>query len=40
MTDIYHKEDWNFVFGVASLLKKTGVFSLARYDEHFFDESY
>ena len=36
--DLYPKEDWNFVFGLASLRDRTGVFSFARYDPTFFDE--
>lgn len=39
MTDIYNKKEWNYVFGVASIIGRTGVFSFARYDERFFDES-
>ncbi len=31
LTDLYHREDWNFVFGVASLKKRIGVFSFFRY---------
>jgi archaemetzincin len=38
MTDIYPRESWNFVFGLASSAKRTGVFSFARYDEAFFEE--
>lgn len=36
-TDIYNKDEWNFVFGLASTIHRTGVFSFARYDERFFD---
>ena len=36
--DLYPKESWNFVFGLASLKDRTGVFSFARYDPSFFDE--
>ncbi|EAS03423.1 peptidase family M54 protein (macronuclear) [Tetrahymena thermophila SB210] len=36
MTDIYNKESWNFVFGLASLQEKVGVFSFARYQESFY----
>jgi hypothetical protein len=35
-SDLYPEDDWNFVFGIASLIKRTGVFSIARYDENFF----
>ncbi len=38
MSDIYPKDDWNFVFGIASIKNRTGVFSFARYDENFFEE--
>ena len=31
MTDLYPKESWNFVFGMASLRDRVGVFSFARY---------
>jgi archaemetzincin len=37
-TDLYPDEAWNFVFGQASLRKRVGVFSFARYDPAFFDE--
>ncbi len=30
MTDLYPKEGWNYVFGLASLKRRVGVFSLAR----------
>lgn len=36
MRDLYPCEEWNFVFGMACLFKRTGVFSFARYDERFF----
>ena len=40
MTDIYPKEEWNYVYGLASLFDKVGVFSFARYDPDFWkDES-
>jgi archaemetzincin len=35
--DVYNKESWNFVFGLASLKARTGVFSFARYDPTFPD---
>ena len=38
MTDLYPREEWNFVFGLASIRDRTGVFSFARYDERFFDD--
>ncbi|MEP4078994.1 archaemetzincin [Haloferula sp.] len=31
MTDLYPGEDWNFVFGQASIKNRVGVFSFARY---------
>jgi len=36
MTDLYPRDSWNYVFGLASLKNRTGVFSFARYDENFF----
>ena len=36
--DIYNRESWNWVFGLADLRGRTGVFSFARYDPSFFDE--
>ena len=39
LSDLYPEDDWNFVFGMASLRKRTGVFSLARYDEGFYKEN-
>lgn len=36
MTDLYPDEDWNFVFGMASLRERVGVQSLARQDPAFF----
>jgi len=38
-TDLYPKEEWNYVFGLASLKDRIGVFSFARYDENFFSDS-
>lgn len=35
-TDLYPKDEWNFVFGIASIRERTGVFSFARYDPDFF----
>merc|ERR1712025_1543972 len=37
MTDIYNRDDWNFVFGLADLRSSVGVFSFARYDQCFFN---
>jgi len=36
--DLFPEPDWNFVFGMANLHERTGVFSLARYDARFFGE--
>ncbi len=36
MTDIYPSEDWNFVFGQASLRNRVGAYSFARYDPAFY----
>ena len=36
--DIYPKEDWSFVFGLARLKGRVGVYSLARYDPKFFSQ--
>jgi archaemetzincin len=36
MTDLYPKDEWNFVFGIASIRDRTGVFSFARYDPRFY----
>lgn len=35
MVDLYPRADYNFVFGLASPRKRTGVFSFARYDPRF-----
>ena len=35
---MYHREDWNYVFGLGAIRYRTGVFSFARYDPSFFDE--
>lgn len=37
LNDIYPGEKWNFVFGMASLNERVGLFSLARYDPRYFD---
>lgn len=34
-TDLYPEPSWNYVFGQASFLDRTGVFSFARYDPTF-----
>ncbi|KAL5256559.1 hypothetical protein ACHWQZ_G011716 [Mnemiopsis leidyi] len=36
MLDLYPKESWNFVFGLASLTYGVGVFSFARYTDTFY----
>lgn len=38
MTDLYPGEGWNYVFGIAKLRQRVGVYSLARYDPAFFGE--
>ncbi|XP_008436028.1 archaemetzincin-2 isoform X2 [Poecilia reticulata] len=40
MIDLYPKDSWNFVFGQASLSEGMGVFSFARYDDHFYSRNY
>ncbi len=37
--DIYPKEEWNYVFGLASYDKRVGVFSFARYYPRFYGDS-
>lgn len=37
--DLYPKDEWNFVFGLASSMKRTGVFSFARYKAPFIPEA-
>ena len=39
MEDLYPDEDWNFVFGMASLQARVGVQSFARQDPAFFGET-
>ncbi len=39
MEDLYPDESWNFVFGQASLNKRVGVYSFARYVPGFYGES-
>ncbi len=36
--DLYPRDSWNYVFGLADLTGRTGVFSFARYNPVFFDE--
>ena len=38
MIDLYPDENWNFVFGQASLMEGIGVFSFARHHPYFFDK--
>lgn len=38
MEDLYPRDSWNFVFGLADMMGRNGVFSFARYDED--DEDY
>lgn len=40
MCDIYPKEEWNFVFGLARSPGRTGVYSLARYLSNFGENTY
>ena len=37
MCDLYPRESWNFVFGLAKLSGRCGVYSLARYLSNFGD---
>ncbi len=39
MIDLYPDDDWNYVFGQASLKERVGVFSFARYESSFFGEA-
>jgi len=32
MEDLYHRDDWNFVFGLAESMEGMGIFSFHRYD--------
>ena len=36
--DLYPSPSWNYVFGMANLKRRTGVFSFARYNPAFFGE--
>lgn len=38
MEDLYPDPSWNFVFGMASLYERVGVFSFARYDPAFYGD--
>ncbi len=38
MLDLYPDQEWNYVFGQASLTDRVGVFSFARFDPSFLDE--
>jgi archaemetzincin len=38
MDDLYPEESWNYVFGEATLEKRVGVYSLARYQARFWGE--
>ncbi|XP_053563703.1 archaemetzincin-2 isoform X2 [Bombina bombina] len=40
MIDLYPRDSWNFVFGLASATEGTGIFSFARYDDDFYSNSY
>ena len=37
MCDLYPRDDWNFVFGLARLVDGVGVYSLTRYTPGFFE---
>lgn len=39
MIDLYPDPTWNFVFGMASLRERVGVFSFVRYDPAFYGEA-
>ena len=39
MADLYPADDWNFVFGQASLRERVGVYSFVRYDPGFYGET-
>eukprot|EP00003_Mantamonas_plastica_P026023 TRINITY_DN520_c0_g1_i2.p1 TRINITY_DN520_c0_g1~~TRINITY_DN520_c0_g1_i2.p1 ORF type:complete len:312 (+),score=104.38 TRINITY_DN520_c0_g1_i2:280-1215(+) len=38
MIDLYHRDSWNFVFGLASPDAGAGMFSFARYHPRFYDD--
>lgn len=39
-TDLYPQDDWNFVFGMAKLRQRVGVYSFARYHPGFYSKEY
>jgi len=39
MVDLYPDDNWNFVFGEATLAERVGVFSFCRYDPAFYGEA-
>jgi archaemetzincin len=39
-TDLYPQDDWNFVFGMAKLRQRVGVYSFARYHPGFYSSAY
>ena len=39
LDDLYPKPDWNFVFGLANIQQRVGVFSFARFDPAFWGEN-
>ena len=39
MSDLYPGDDWNYVFGMATLKERVGVYSFARYDPSFYNEA-
>mmetsp|Transcript_8063 Transcript_8063/g.15867 ORF Transcript_8063/g.15867 Transcript_8063/m.15867 type:complete len:307 (+) Transcript_8063:13971-14891(+) len=39
MNDLYNEESWNFVFGLANVMTKMGIFSFARYDPAVYNET-
>ena len=38
LCDLYPRDDWNFVFGIATLANRVGVYSLARHLPGFYDD--
>lgn len=40
MEDLYPQDNWNFVFGQASLRERVGVYSFARYDPAFYGKKH
>jgi archaemetzincin len=39
MEDLYPDDEWNFVFGLANMMTKRGIFSFARYDPAFYGDT-